>query len=220
MKKGFTSIAKCVLLLCTVFALNACIGASADISIRADGSGTITLEYRIPHMLESLGRLDGNERWPIIPVGRADFERSLARVPGLRLRSFSSRENSAANGGRDIVIRAALDFSDTTALLAFLDITGSRVSLSRQGTASLLRLVLLDPSPQPINADLASLLREVSAGYEISVSLSAPGEASLAVIPPSVRAARLVPQGRKVSFAIATGDLFSLTNGLALEIQW
>ena len=203
-----------------MFALNSCIGASADISIRANGSGRIALEYRVPMMLESIGRLDGNEPWPVVPVGRADFERGLARIPGLRLRSFSSREVHAAREGKDILTKAVLDFDNTAALLAFLDVTGSHATLARDGGSSLLRLALLDPSPQAVNADLVSLLQETCEGYELGISLSAPGNASLAMFPSNVQGARLVSQGRKVSFTIAMGELLALNEGLVLEISW
>jgi len=217
-----TRILTFFLLFIAAMGLNSCIGASADIRIRANGSGRIALEYRVPMMLESIGRLDGNERWPIIPVGRADFERSLPRIPGLRLRSFSSKEVPAANGGIDLHVKASLDFDDTAALLAFLDVSGSHASLTQDGGAGakLLRLALLDPLPQPVNADLLSLLQEASEGYDLSISLSAPQNASLAVFPQNVQGARMVSQGRKVSFAIGMGELLSLSEGLVLEIKW
>ena len=202
-----------------VLGLNSCIGASADISIRANGSGSMALEYRVPMMLESIGRLDGNERWPIIPVGRADFERSLARIPGLHLKSFSSREVRGARAGNDLLVKAVLEFDDTASLLNFLDLTGSHASLT-QDNQNLLRIVLADPSPQAKNADLISLLKEVSAGYELQISMSAPQSASLAVYPSNVQGARVVSQGRKVSFAIGTGELLSLSEGLVLEMRW
>ena len=75
---------KLTLLLClSAVVLNSCLGVSADITIKADGSGKIALEYRVSQALESLGKLDGNG--PAIPVGKADFERSVSRIPGLRL---------------------------------------------------------------------------------------------------------------------------------------
>jgi hypothetical protein len=117
-----------------------------------------------------------------------------------------------------------LEFTDTAALLAFLDSTGSRASLTQENGKNLLRLELLAldaAAPySAMNADLVSLLREVSAGYEIGISLSAPKTATLAVIPPSVMAARVVPQGKTVSFAIGVAELLDLGSGLALEIRW
>jgi hypothetical protein len=204
--------------------MNSCLGAAADISIRADGSGTIALEYRVSQMLESLGRLDGNEKWPTIPVGRADFERSLTRIPGLRLSSFSAKDVPHSSGGRDLLTKVVLDFKDAAALTAFLDSAGSHASLVQETrnaqTANVLRLVVLDRSDDLVNADLISLLREVSAGYELSISVSAPKNAAISTTPSSVPAARVVSRGKKVSFAVGMGELLELNQGLALEIVW
>ena len=60
-------------MFCIVMLLSSCIGVNADMVVQANGSGSITLEYHVSQFLESLGKLDGNENWPLIPVGRADF---------------------------------------------------------------------------------------------------------------------------------------------------
>jgi len=213
---------------CLIFAslalLNSCLGVSADIVMRADGSGSVTLEYRVSQMLEALGRLDGNERYPAIPVGKTDFERSIARIPGLSLKSFSVKEVANAAGGKDLLTKATLDFKDAAALLAFLDSAGNHASIARENgkpsSTSTLRFVLTDPASDAIDADLMSLLQEISAGYEMSVNLTAPKEATLSVIPSTTPAKRLVPKGKKVSFTIEMGELISLRDGVALEIVW
>jgi len=71
-----------------------------------------------------------------------------------------------------------------------------------------------------IPTDLLSLLREVSAGYELSISLSAPKNATLSMMPSSVPAARTTSAGKKVSFAIDMRDMLELNQDLALEIVW
>jgi len=127
MKKTETFLLLCgAALLCT-----SCLGIAADITIRADGSGKISLEYRVSQMLESLGRLDGNEGWPAIPVGRADFERSLSRIPGIRMSFFSSQEKPNALGGRDLVTNVTLEFANAAALLAFLDNSGTHAAVTQ-----------------------------------------------------------------------------------------
>jgi hypothetical protein len=201
--------------------LNSCIGVSADISVRADGSGKIVLEYRVSHMAESLGRLDGNERWHTVPVGRADFERSLERLPGLRLISFSEKNNRT-----DIINTAELEFKTIDALLAFLDGGGTYTAFSRESGKNRLRLVLLEGQGSALDKDLLALLREVSAAYTISISLAFSGAAALvptdgdgkAIDTPP--AARLIQKGKKVSLSIGTGDLISLPGGLGMEIEW
>jgi hypothetical protein len=207
-----------------VVMLNSCLGASADITIKANGSGKIALEYRVSSMLESMGRLDGNEHWPTIPVGRADFERSVARIPGLSLKSFSAKEvRNRSSGKSDLVTKVMLEFSHTDALLAFLDASGSAASLRQNNGKNTLRLVLLDPSNDDngvIDNDFRSLMRQITVGYEIRVSLNAPRNAALAVVPSSVSAAQIVSSGKKVSFTIGLEELIGLEGGLALEIGW
>lgn len=208
-----------ILLLClSAVVLNSCLGVSADITIKADGSGKIDLEYRVSQALESLGKLDGNS--PVIPVGRADFERSVSRIPGLKLSKYSSKDIRNASGNSDLVTSVVLDFKDTGALLAFLDGTGSRASLIQEGEGKLLRLTLLDPSGGITNPDLLSLLQEISGGYDFNISFTLPKNASIKMIPQTVPAAKLVSNGKKASFSIGMGELFSLKEGVGLEIRW
>ena len=200
--------------------LNSCLGVSADIAIKADGSGRLALEYRVSQELESLGRLDGNERMPAVPVGKTDFERSAARIPGLTLSKYSSKDVRNASGGRDLVTNVTLDFKDSSALLAFLDSAGSHAALVHDGAGSLLRLTVLELSRGFRDPELLSLLREISDGYNFSVSFSLPGNASVEMLPSPVPAAKLVSNGKKVSFSISIGELLSLKEGLVLEIRW
>jgi len=194
---------------------SSCIGISADITINADGSGKIDLEYRVSQSLESIGRLDGNENKPAVPVGKTDFERTIARIPGLKLSKYTSKDVPNASGGSDLVTKATLDFASTAALLAFL---GSEGTLTQEGAGSLLRLTILEPS-KVSNSELLSLLRENSEGYDFSISFSLPRNASIEMVP-SVPAAKLISKGKKVSFSISMGDLLSLKEGLVLEIRW
>jgi len=200
--------------------LNSCLGVSAGITIKADGSGTIALEYCVSQELESLGRLDGNERMPAVPVGKTDFERSVARIPGLKLSKYSSKDIRNTSGSRDLVTNVTLDFKDSSVLLAFLDSAGSHAALVQDGAGKLLRLTVLEPSRGLTDPDLLSLLREISEGYNFSVSFSLPGNASVEMFPSSVPAAKLVSNRKKVSFSISIGELLSLKEGLALEIRW
>jgi hypothetical protein len=201
--------------------LNSCIGISADIQMNRDGSGRITLEYRFPRMAETIGRLDGNEKWQIIPAGRADFERTLARIPDMRLVSFSSREQD-----KDIVNNVTLEFKNTEALLAFLDPAGKRASLSRTGNSSRLNIILNESVSPEINTDLLNLMKQVSAGYKVSISFSADGNSTMAltdgagnaITPPAE--AQLIPSGKKVSLEIGTPQILTHSDGLGAIFTW
>ncbi|MDR0636380.1 MAG: hypothetical protein LBF87_04810 [Treponema sp.] len=195
-----------------VMLLSSCIGVNADMVLRANGSGSITLEYHVSQFLESLGKLDGNENWPLIPVGRADFERSVQRIEGLKLVSFASRKREA-----DIVYTVKLEFSGLDALVRFLDATGNRAVLTQEAGTTRLSLTL--SSGQDIDPDLLSLFASVSQPYSIAISLSAPNNADLSVSG-DIAGASIVPSGRKVSFSAPLPALLKQNAGAIVDIQW
>jgi hypothetical protein len=199
--------------------LTSCIGVSSEIEVRKDGSGTIELEYRIARFMESLGKLDGNERWLPLPVGRADFERTLARIEGLRMTAFSSRDD-----GRDIINTVKLEFSDLDALLRFLDASGRRAALFREGEGY--RLSLGFGGVKNADPDLLELVSSVSGGYELRCYLTLPGEASLSFTDGEGRprsgppAGTAVSEGKRVGFSSPMTEILSSEEAVVMDIRW
>ena len=204
-----------------LFLLNSCIGLSMEIQMRRNGSGRLVMEYRVSRMAESLGRLDGNENWPIIPVGRADFQRTIARIPGMRLVSYSSSE-----GARDVVTNITLEYDNTDALLKFIDPSGTRASLSADNQSTRLDIILNEPVSSDYDDDLFELVRQVSAGYGLSISFSAEGNCALSftdgrgTAAQSPAAAQTVTSGRRTSLSIGIIDLLEITEGLGVSFSW
>ncbi|GHV08307.1 hypothetical protein FACS189485_19670 [Spirochaetia bacterium] len=211
---------RALLLLLSVILFSSCMGVKADITLKADGSGRISLEYRVSRQMESLGQLDGNLNQPTIPIGRQDFERSLARLPGLTLYSFSSRQDE-----KNIINRAEIDFAGLEALIPFLDAAGEGASLARTGDKTSLRLTLSRGSGN-IDPELLSLAAAVSAGYEAAISLSGPATTDLNLFDHAgkpirdLNGAEWVKSGKKASIAIPLSELLSLREGLELEFTW
>ena len=209
--------------MCAVF--SGCLGVSMDITVRSDGSGVMALEYRVSKMAEALGKLDGNERWNTVPVGRADFERTMARLPGLRLTSFSSKDE-----GADLVTRAQIAFDNFDDLAAFLapqqDTQKNRAVFTQENGTRTLFLLLSDAS-SAIDADLRSLYETLFSRYSLRFSLNVPAAATLRLTDAagsSINAphgtVQLIPRGKKVSFGMDMRELFNFTDGLALEFIW
>jgi hypothetical protein len=209
---------KLILLPVFIAAFGSCIGVSADIQMRRDGSGTITMEYRYSRSLEAIGRLDGNEKWQVIPTGRADWDRTLARLPGMKLVSFSAREKD-----NDLVNSVTLEFKNAAALTAFFDASGRRASFNG---ANQLRVILNEGTSSAINPDLMELMKQASSGYRFRISFSAEGNSTMmvsdgeggAIVPPAD--ADVVSSGKKVSFDIGTGELLSLREGIGVSFSW
>ena len=179
-----------------LFLMSSCLGLSLNINLNNTGSGIIELEYRISKSLDSLGRLDGNERWLTIPVGIADFERTLARLPGLKLLSFSSSEDE-----RDIIINARIEFETIQALLSFLDAGGRRSSFSGDPDSGSLRLILSSPEASTNNPSLNRLLEEVFIDYSVNMSMR-------------------YPNGGTDSHSLSLNEILSAQNGVIVEFHW
>jgi hypothetical protein len=206
----------------TALLFSSCVGVSMEIVALQNGSGTIALEYRLSRELESLGKLDGNENWPPVPVGKADFERSAARIEGLTLRSFSERTTPA-----DRIYQAKFDFANLEALLGFLDSSGSRVSLDREEGRNRLVLSFNDSAGRfDLDPELLDLAALAFAGYALDFSIILPQAPQLRVADgsggftesPSGGTALL--RGNRVSFSAAMADLLSAKNPAGLEIVW
>jgi hypothetical protein len=206
-------------LLVTAFVFSSCVGTATEIVIRRDGSGTVAMEYRISREFESLGKLDGNERWPPLPVGKADFERTAARVEGLSVRSFTTKTT-----GTDVINQIKLDFTSLDALVRFLDASGQGASLGREGEKN--RLTLSFSSFPGTDPELLTLVSSAMEGYSLDFRLTLPvnpelripdGNGGLLESPPAGSAA---VQGTGVSFSSPMAELLTSPRPVTLEILW
>ena len=214
-----------MLLLPLFLLFSSCFGLDLDIALNADGSGTVTLEYRVSQEMDALGRLDGNERWNTIPVGMADFQRTIDRLPDMRLVSFSSRQ-----GARDIIVSARMEFASIQGLMAFLDASGQRSSFAFNPGGSFgshITLTLSD-GVNVTNPELAALLAVISEGYTVSMSMSVPplSIGNLAVSDSQGRSLTAMPQsgfettGRRVAFSVPLYEVLTAPEGLLVEFRW
>jgi hypothetical protein len=222
MKRGNFSKAplKAAAVLVVLLCLSSCLGVSADIALNADGSGTLALEYRISRTLKTLGEQDGNERWYPLPVGKADFERTLRRLPGLTLLSFAAKDD-----GKDLTVTVKLGFTTMEALVAFLDAYGENAVYTKTGGAGRLLLTLYGGGAEA-NKELEAFFAEISSGYAVKISLSPPVEGTLALLDRSGKPASPPPGGeiqgggKKLSFALPLAGIFTAREGLSLDFRW
>ena len=187
-----------IIFLFSLFILpSSCLGLSLSIVLNDSGSGYIDLEYRFSKSLDSLGRLDGNERWLTIPVGMADFERTMERLPGLKLLSFSESEDE-----RDKITNARIEYDSILALLTFLDSHGSRTSFSGDSGSGSLKLILgSDSETIANNPGFERLLAEVFNPYSVNISMR-------------------YPNGRTESHSFSLNEILSNKDEVIVEFNW
>lgn len=212
-----------LLLAVILIIFNSCIGLSIDIQMNRDGSGKLLLEYRISRTIETLGALDGNTSMPTIPIGREDWERSMERVRGARMTSFSSSKS-----GQDTINKITVDFDNPKALLQVLDSPGESTSIDMNNR--IFKIILKNDFLKSLNTEfderLLDLARMLFSDYKLAISFSAPSNSSLTVtdvdgkeINPPARA-DVVSTGRRVSISVGIIDLLDIPNGLGLRFNW
>ena len=203
-----------------LFVISSCVGASVDISLNQNGSGNAALEYQISKTLDALGRLDGNERWNTIPVGRADFERTMDRLPGIKLTSFFSKED-----GNDLIINVKMEFENLNSLMSFIDANGLRSSFSGDTRSGRIFMALSDAKPKNATA-LESLIAEISGSYSVKMAMSFPGEGSVRIIDnrgyslDEIPGSIIISPGKKVSCSLPLNSILSATGGVNVEFLW
>jgi hypothetical protein len=176
------------------------------------------LEYRMAKELEELGKLDGNERWLPVPVGRADLERTVNRVEGLKLVSFSQKED-----GKDVVCSARLDFAAPQAFTAFFDATGQQAELDMAKR----RLVFTFTGSGGLSPGFRDFAAESLSGYAFSLSLNLPAAVSLRWLDENGAETRspgasfvTSVKGSSLDFTASMADLVLLDQTLAMEVRW
>jgi hypothetical protein len=211
--KAFSAVFMCV------FLFFSCIGTGSGINIHGDGSGTIQLEYRLAKELEGLGKLDGNERWLPVPVGKADLERTVNRVEGLRLVSFSFKED-----GKDIVYSARLDFDSPRALTGFLDASGGQVQLDMEKKRLAFTFTGAENSAEFSEAGFRDTVISAFSGYEFFLALNMPAAVSLRWLDENGVETRnpgtCSLDGATLNFSSPMSDLILLEKAYVMEITW
>ena len=219
-----------VILLISLFLFTSCIGLSIDIRMNSDGSGKLTMEYRISHTLESLGSLDGNKDMPTIPVSRLDWDRTIQRVPGSRIASFSSRQK-----GQDTITTVVLEYNNIDTLLTFLSPESSSAPIMTSKNQNSINLILNDSSLDSndtnknnaqYDEELIELARTMFTGYNFSLIFSAPSNSTLAftngtgneIPPPS--SVKAITSGKQVSMSIGIMDLLESREGMGVKLNW
>lgn len=204
--------------LLIVLLLNSCFGANIDITLNQNGSGLIVLDYQIAKSLDSLGKLDGNENWNTIPVGKADFERTIERLPDIKLLSFNSKENE-----KNIVIESKMEFLSFQGLLAFLDASGRHTNFSGDISRGRLNMTLSE-SGNITNPGLEKLIMDIFESYAVKISMSFPGEGSLAVRDqkgtPLQAGKDIIASGKKVSCTFPLAVILASAGGISVEFNW
>ena len=214
LKKNFYKLSFLPILLSLLFA--SCIGASSRIVLNANGSGTVTQEYRISLDLEEMGETEETEDKPPVPMGKEDIERTVERIEGLHLLSFTSRQDE-----KDMYITAEFAFDSPEALSELMNQDSQQMKVDMQGK----KIVLHFSAGEQSENAFMEMIAEAFFGYDFSFSFTLPDNAKAVWFDENGKNVTQYPgtctvQDKTVAYSVSASDLMYLEAALDLEISW
>jgi len=163
------SILKSILALSASLLLISCIDIDTRIRFQENGSGSISMTYRVSHLVVDLGK-GGEAAWSVpLPISEADFRRSLDGVQGVRLTRFSRKEDE-----KDIIIQAEMSFDKIESLSGIESFRSSQPTLTRSGDVMSYRQIILQADKEPVSEDSLAMVDALFTGYGISYTIETP----------------------------------------------
>ena len=201
---------KLVVLCCALVLLTSCIGIDSRMTIRDNGSGTLSLTYRVSQLVTELGVSSTGRSAIPLPLSRTDFDRALAATAGtVRLTSFDRGENE-----KDITIRAQLAFDSVDALAKIDAFHDADLKLASQGSDRTFSQLVARAPRQPLTDDSKRMLDALFDGYDLSFVLEAPRpikDSSLGT---------LSADKRTLTYTTSVKDALSTARDLVLSASW
>ena len=209
MNNAFLRIFK-ILLICSFFlaTLVSCIDLSSDISIGADGSGTIQLSYTASMTTVNLGTIDEKDRFYAVPVSRKDFQTTVDRIDGLTLRSFDLTEDADT-----VHVEATLGFDSVDALSQLFSSSGpGAVEISANGSSTSYRQIIYGGSGEDINEESRQFIETFFIDDSVEFTLEAPRD----IIETNIGEF----DGRKATAKLKLTEILLSTQPVIWEVQW
>jgi hypothetical protein len=187
-----------------------CVGIDSRLTIRENGSGTLTLAYRVSQSIAQLGLSTAGKPVIPLPVSRSDFERSLAQTNGkVRLSRFDRSEDE-----KDITIKAELTFDSLEALSQVDAFHDADLKPGTDGSRKTFSQVIGHPMPTPLTDESKRMIDALFAGYDMSFTVETPRpiqSSSLGIVS---------GDKRSLTYKTSVKDVLSTKTDIILTLSW
>jgi hypothetical protein len=227
MKSNTISLAglKLLLIILSSILLSSCFGMETRIILNEDGTGTVSLVYRVSQMLAGFGTVSETSADLPLPVEREDFERVMTQLDGITLQRYSQEDTED-----DRIITAEVEFSSLEALSLLLGIEEkSDIEVEMNGENGRFRYTIFrvieetedgeteeeeTEKERPVDPESLALIQSLFADYRLSYTLEVPGQIDSS-LPGSVE-----ENGNSAAFDIAISEALATENDLVWEVVW
>ncbi len=197
------------IVILTVVLLSSCIGIESEILLRQDGTGVLTLSYKISQFMKNIDAGREEKQLPL-PVNEEEFVRTAEGIEGLRLTDIDEREDE-----ENVYIRAELEFDSVDAVNALGRAGQIGISLENQGTTNTFRQVIFaGQEGEEITEDSLEMIETFFQGYDLVYAITVPSQVK------SHSLGDLSADGRTVTYTITVPEILKASQPLVLEVVW
>jgi len=197
------------IVILTVVLLSSCIGIKSEILLRQDGTGVLTLSYKISQFMKNIDAGREEKQLPL-PVNEEEFVRTAEGIEGLRLTDIDEREDE-----ENVYIRAELEFDSVDAVNALGRAGQIGISLENQGNTNTFRQVIFaGQEGEEITEDSLKMIETFFQGYDLVYAITVPSQVK------SHSLGDLSADGRTVTYTITVPEILKASQPLVLEVAW
>lgn len=201
--RTFSRPARLALVAVAVVALSGCLSSDTDVTLDADGSGTIELTYIVDTQAWDTGVFDDSDVARPVPIARTEFQQTADMIEGLELRSHRiSRDDDL------VTVDARLRFDSPSALERMLGRGALELDVRDDGGSWRYTVAPGGGS----DGEQARLLAEQLAGYTLSFRLRTPA--------PIVATTGETDGERNASFTASLADVATAAEPIVWEVRW
>jgi hypothetical protein len=200
---------KWLILVLVVVLLSSCIGIESEILFRQDGTGVLTLSYKISQFMKNIDAGREEKQLPL-PVNEEEFLRTADGIEGLRLTDIDEREDE-----ENVYIQAELEFDSIDAVNALGRAGEIGISLENQGETNIFRQVIFaGQEGEEITEDSLEMIETFFQGYDLVYAITVPSQVK------SHSLGDLSADGRTVTYTITVPEILKASQPLVLEVVW
>jgi hypothetical protein len=198
-----------ILVLVAAAALASCVGVESTITLSPNGSGTLSLMYRVSQFVADMGSSTTEKTAVPLPLSREDFLRGLQDARGVSLKSFRRTADE-----KDIIITAELAFDSVDSLAKLAAFHDALPSLTSTGGRKTFTQPIVKAAAAEMTPDTLQMIDAFYSDYAVAVRVHAPSP----ILSSSV--GELSADKRTVTYTASVKDLIVSKRDVVMTVTW
>lgn len=178
--------------------------------MKADGSGTVDLSYRIARMMNDLQAQTGSSQLLPLPTDPTVLQKALQGAPNLTLASFTPEVTN-----RDVGANLTVQFADVNSLdQALGNFSAAGMTYLSASGLSTFTQTLYPGNPNGVSPETLQLVKRLFSSYRLTFTLKAPQRIRV------VSVGTISSDGTTATYSTTVPDIIQSTTAVVWEVSW